>query len=336
MNYIWKTQKEGFHEALHYLRGRSKGTVRSIITPWSTFNDATIAGLEWNTINILAGRPGSLKTLIKDQIIRNAFKLNPEQDFRVLEFQLEMLGRTSAVRDFVSVVGKTYKQVCSADGILEESDIVKCYDYVIEQLKNPIDVIESAPTVEEFEKIIDQYMELHHYIEESIDKVTNEVTGKKKLYKKVIITLDHSILIKKGYGEKDKQDTLHKLGECLTKLKKKYPIIFIILSQLNRNVDSQDRTEEGRPGNYPNDSDVFGSDALLMHTDFLVAFDRPAKRNIRIYGPEKFIIEDNSIIIMHFLKCRNAETVKSFFKAIWHKMEIVQIPAPPSQQIRTR
>jgi replicative DNA helicase len=334
MNYIWKSQKDGFHEALHYLRGRSKGTVKSIKTPWSKFNEATIDGLEWNTINVLAGRPGSLKTLIKDQIIRNSFKLNPEQNFRVLEFQLEMLGRTSAVRDFVSVVGKTYKQVCSADGTLSESDIKLCYDYAMDQLKYPIDVIESAPTVEEFEKIVDQYMELHHYIEDIID--SSGVIEKRKQYRKVIITLDHSILVKKGLGEKDKQDTLHKLGECLTKLKKKYPIIFLILSQLNRNVDSQDRTEEGRPGNYPNDSDVFGSDALLMHTDFLVVFDRPGKRNIRIYGPEKFIIDDNSVLIMHFLKCRNAETVKSFFKAIWHKMEIVETPPPPAQQLRTR
>lgn len=310
--HVWRNQREGYLEALRYLQGRMKGEIKSIRSPWTKFNDATIDGLEWNTINVLAGRPGSLKTLIKDQFIRKAFELNPLEEFRVLEFQLEMLARTSAVRDFVSIVGKTYKHVCSAEGTLSQEELNRCHEYAKMRVKFPIDVVEEAPTVEEFERIIDAYMVLHKF-------------------KKTIITLDHSILIKKGHGEKDKQDTLHKLGECLTKLKKKYPIIFIILSQLNRNVDSPDRNEEGRYGNYPNDADVFGSDALLMHTDFLVAFDRPGKRKIKIYGPDKYIIADKTILIMHFLKARNTETQLSFFQADFDKMEIVEIPPPPTQ-----
>lgn len=321
----WKSQKQGYQDAINYIIGRSEGTITSIRTPWSKFNEATIDGLEWNTINVFAGRPGSLKTAIKDQIIRNITLLNPTEIVKVLEFQLEMLARTSAVRDFSSALGKTYKQVCSADGKLDREDFDICLAYAKVRLERATDVIENAPTVEEFEKIIDQYMETHHYINNG-----------GKMYTKTIITLDHSILVKKGPGEKDKQETLHKLGECLTKLKKKYPILFIILSQLNRNVDSQDRNEEGKYGNYPNDSDVFGGDALLMHADFLVAFDRPAMRKIRCYGPDRYIIEDNSIIVMHFLKCRNAEVLLSFFKADWRKMEINEIPPPPTQQLRTR
>lgn len=321
----WKDQKKGYQEAINYIIGRSEGTITSIKTPWTKFNDATIDGLEWNTINVFAGRPGTLKTAIKDQIIRNVHLLNPKEVVRILEFQLEMLARTSAVRDFSSALAKTYKQVCSADGKLEEEDFKKCADYARIRLEKPTDVIEESPTVEEFEKIVNLYMETHHYMKNGV-----------KMYTKTIVTLDHSILVKKGLGEKDKQDTLHKLGECLTKLKKKYPIIFIILSQLNRNVDSQDRNEEGKYGNYPNDADVFGGDALLMHADFLVAFDRPARRKIRCYGPDRYIIEDDSIIIMHFLKCRNAEVLIGFFKAEWRKMEIFEIPPPPTQQMRTR
>jgi replicative DNA helicase len=39
------------------------------------FNDATTDGLEWNTLTVMGGRPGSGKTLIKDQIIRESFEL---------------------------------------------------------------------------------------------------------------------------------------------------------------------------------------------------------------------------------------------------------------------
>lgn len=262
---IWKDQKEGFQEALTYLKGRMNGTINSILTPWNSFNQATINGFEWNTINIIAARPGCGKTAIKDQIIREVFKLNPKEDFRVLEFQLEMLARTSAIREFTSIVGKSYKYLCSAEGQLTEEDLIKCLEYAKTKVKDPVTTIENAPTVSEFENSINNYMETYHYYKDVEQKDKTIIST--KFYTKTIITLDHSILMKKGLGEKDKQDMLHNLGECLTKLKKKYPVIFIILSQLNRNIDNPDRNEDGKYSNYILASDIFGGDSLLQHAD---------------------------------------------------------------------
>ena len=84
------------------------GSIKSLRTPWDKFNDATTDGLEWHSTTVIGGRPGSGKTLIKDQIIREAFKLNPAENFRVLEFQFEMLARTSAIREYSSILGKSY------------------------------------------------------------------------------------------------------------------------------------------------------------------------------------------------------------------------------------
>ena len=78
---------------------------------------------ERNTLTVIGGRPGSGKTLIKDQIIRESFDLNPDDDFRVLEFQFEMVGRTSAMREFSSVTGKTYKELCSAGSTIS-TDVI--------------------------------------------------------------------------------------------------------------------------------------------------------------------------------------------------------------------
>ena len=110
----WKGQHNAFQEALRYMLDRQSGKEKSIYTPWPKFNDAITDGLEWNTLTVIGGRPGSGKTLIKDQIVRESFVLNPEDKFRVLEFQFEMVGRTSAMREFSSLTGKTYKQLCSA------------------------------------------------------------------------------------------------------------------------------------------------------------------------------------------------------------------------------
>ena len=81
------------------MKGRMDGSIHSLKTPWHKFNDAGADGIEWNSTVVIGGRPGSGKTAIKDQIIREAFK-NNTVNFRVLEFQFEMVARVSALREF--------------------------------------------------------------------------------------------------------------------------------------------------------------------------------------------------------------------------------------------
>jgi hypothetical protein len=326
--YKWKSQKEGFVDSLVYMKGRMDGSIKSLKTPWPKFNDATTDGLEWNSLTVIGGRPGSGKTLVKDQIIREAFKLNPADDFRVLEFQFEMLARTSAIREYSSVLGKTYKYLCSADGKLSDADLTRCYDHAKERVKYPIDVIEEACTVNEFKEAIHNYM-LHHSIK-------GEGEDAKREYKKTVITLDHTILMKKAPFEKDKYDMLYNLGEALTELKRTYPIAFIILSQLNRNIDKPERNEDGKYGNYILESDIFGADAMLQHADTLIGLNRPGKQKIRYYGPDRYIIDDDKVLVMHFIKCRNGDNRMSFFKAQFETMKIVDMPTPGIQEKRSR
>ena len=320
----WNSQREGFQESLKYLQGRMTGQIKSLKTPWPKVDDALTAGIEWNTLNVIAGRPASGKTLIVEQIVRESFPLNPGENFRVLQFQFEMLARTSAIREYSSVVGKSYKYLCSADGKLSDSDLQKCYDYAKAKVKYPIDVVEKPCTIEEFKQIIGEYMAEH---------ATYDSNGN-MILPKVLITIDHSLLFKKAAYEKDKQDMLNNLGEALTLLKRQYPIAFILLSQLNRNIDNPERNEEGKYGNYVLESDVFGSDVILQHADNLIGINRPAKQKIRFYGPDRYVIEDDRVIVLHFLKCRNGDTRLSFFRAEFEKMRLVEMITPPQQEKR--
>ncbi len=332
----WKKQKAGFEESLIYLKGRKQGLIKSIKTPWEKFNDATTAGIEWHSMTVIGGRPGSGKTLMKDQFIKEAFPLNPAENFRVLEFQLEMLARTSAIRAYSSELGVTYKYLCSADGILSSEDLQKCFEYAKKRVKYPIDIVETPPTVEELKVIIDEYMNSHSkYIQKVIKRENGEEIVKIKEFTKTIITIDHSILIKSSKHHKSKQDTLYELGETLTALKKKYPIAFIVLSQLNRSIDKPERQEDGKYGNYVLESDIFGADALLQHADLVVGLNRPGKQKIRFYGPDGYIIENDKILVMHFLKCRNGDVRMSFFNAAFEKMSIEEINTPPQRERRS-
>lgn len=334
----WKSQRQGFQDSLKYLQGRMKGEIKSLRTPWNRFNDAGVDGIEWHSTVVIGGRPASGKTAIKDQIVREAFRLNPGENFRALEFSLEMLARVSAIREYSSATGKSYKALCSADKgePFTQEDLGKCFAYAKEKVKYPIDIIEEPCTVTEFKQYIEQYMEEHSITQlvrqtEEIDGVTVDKDVSVKTYTKTIISLDHSLLLKKEAFEKDKYDTLYSLGEALTALKRKYPIIFLILTQLNRNVDDPSRAEDGKYGNYILESDIFGADALLQHADMVIGINRPGLRKIRFFGPERYMIDNENIMVMHFLKCRNGDTRMSFFKAEFDKMKIMEIPPPPTQ-----
>jgi len=327
----WKSQKSDFTEALRYLRGRKAGTITSLKTPWLKFDDAGAAGIEWQSTVVVGGRSGTGKTLLKDQMVRESFALNPGENIRVLDFELEMVGTKSVIREFCSITGKSYTEMLTE---LTNEDIAICDNYVIERLKYPIDVVEKSPTVKDFEKIIRQYMDFHSF-EEAVRKthkdessgVITETTEKLKKYKKTIISLDHTILLKRAPGE-SVQEMLYHLGETLTQLKREYPVIFIILSQLNRDIEKAERMENGKQGNYVSEGDFFGSDAMLQHADLLVGMNRPAKYNITQYGPNRYVIHNKNVMAIHFLKLRNGEPRLSFFEIQPTTMTFKEIPTP--------
>jgi replicative DNA helicase len=302
----WLHISEAYEKGLAYMKGRKEGIIRSVLTPWPTFNNAGMNGLEWNTITVIAGRPGSGKTLVANQITREAFRLNPQDDFVVLDCQWEMLARTMAIREIASALKKSMRELNSANGTLSDDDFDAARRYCEANSNLPIYMIESPKTVGVFERLVEAFC--------------NEHPGKR-----VLVTIDHSVLLKKDATEKDKFETLHNLGEALTRMKKRLPVLFIVLSQLNRNPELSERLKEGTHGNYLLDSDLYGADALLQHTDTLVMINRPAKYNLRVYGPEQFEVSQN-LLAFHFNKVRNGDPRLLFFEAQFENMRVKDFP----------
>lgn len=326
----WKSQKQGYEEALKYIKGRKEGKITSVKTPWSKLNEATVDGFEWHSTIVIGGRPASGKTAVKEQFIREVFELNPDMEMRVLDFSLEMVAKASAIRNMSSAVGKSYKYLCNADKTekLTNEDFTKCIEFARKSITRPIDIVEEVESVNQFEEIIVNYMNTHSKKVKVTNKEGEEIEVDK--FTNTIIALDHSILI----NEKNKIEMLYTLGATITKLKRRYPIIFIILSQLNRNIDHPERNEDGKYGNYVLESDIFGSDALLQHADLVLGLNRPGKQKIKLYGPEKYIIPDDKLLVMHVLKARNGVTGMIFFDALFHKMEIAERATPPQAESR--
>lgn len=310
------SERDALKKGLLKMKAKRTGELKVLKSSWPKFNDAFCDGLEWRTITVVGARPGTGKTLFMEQLISDVIALNTDQEYRILKFQMEMVDETSGIRKFSLITGADYNTLMSKNQLVDKKLFQKCVEYYDKtQNTDFVDVIYDACTIDEMCATIHYHMEKH------------KKNGK---YTNMLITIDHSALFRIGKGQKDKFDMLGQLGEALTYMKKHYPVAFLVLSQLNRNIDAPDRSRDGEYGNYVLDSDIYGSDALLQHADVVMGINKPSIRKIRHYGPEKFIIHDEDILVFHFLKSRNGTTRISFFKLDRDTMRIIEID-PPAQ-----
>ena len=317
------SERNALYKALGKMAARSRGDIKSLRSAWPKFNDAFCDGLEWRTITVVGARPGTGKTLFMEQLISDIIEMNRDQRFRVLKFQMEMVDETSGIRKFSLNTGADYNTLMSKGKKIDKDLFDKCKQYYQSTAhKDIIDVVYDACTIDEMCATIHYQMEKHSRM------IVDEEGKEKKEYTNMLVAIDHSALFKNGKGQKDKFEMLGALGEALTMLKKRYPVAFVVLSQLNRNIDDPKRAVEADYGNYVLDSDIYGSDALLQHADVVLGINKPSLRKIRQYGPDRYIINDEDILVFHFLKSRNGTTRISFFKLDREQMRIVEIPTP--------
>ena len=315
-NLLPVSERSSLEKGLLKIKAKREGKIPALISAWPKFNDAFCDGLEWKTITVVGARPGTGKTLFMEQLVSDIIAKNPDQEFRVLKFQMEMVDETSAIRKFSLITGADYNTLMSKDGKLVDKRLFeKCVDYYKETENiDIINVIYDNCTVNEMCSTIHHELERHKKPDGS--------------YPNILVTIDHSALFKNDVGQKDKFEMLGALGEALTYMKKNYPVAFVVLSQLNRNIDDTKRQVEATYGNYVLDSDIYGSDALLQHADVVIGINKPSVRRIKKYGPEKFLIEDPDTLVFHFLKSRNGLTRISFFKLDRTTMRIIEMPTP--------
>ena len=284
------SERDAVRKAILKIKGRRKGEIKSLKSAWPKFNDAFCDGLEWRTITVVGARPGTGKTLFMEQLVSDIIEHNTDQEFRVLKFQLEMVDETSGVRKLSLKTGADYNTLMSKDRVLVDKAIYdKCIEYYDKSENNDLtNVVYDACTVDEMCATI-------HY---EIEKYKKE----DGTYMNMLVAIDHSALFRLSKGQKDKFDMLGSLGEALTMMKKRYPVAFVVLSQLNRNIYNPDRSRDGEYCNYILDSDIYGSD--------------------------RYIVNDEDMLVFHFLKSRNGTTRMSFFKLDRTTMRIEEIATP--------
>lgn len=310
-----KTYSEILQEGLTYIEDRKLGKIKSFTTPWQSLNLAGVNGLEWGSMLTIGARPGAGKTMFVSQILKESRILNPLQNFNILEFQFEMGPKQSASRAFAAHMAMDYNLILSTTKQLD--------DFSFKMMK------QHAEETKDLEK--QQIMRLQinkpltcKDIEKAIHTYYNALGGKPML-----VSLDHSWLVKKDKDEKERLNTLYNTVEMLVQAKNELPIIVFMISQLNRSIDEPSRKMPSSIANYPTSSDIFGGDALQQGSDMVVVLNRPYKSDILSYGPKEYLCGKDDIFT-HILKSRNGSDDLNmiFMKADFNKQRILEVPEP--------
>ena len=294
---------------------RRHGRIKSFSTPWQSINEAVSNGFEWGSLITIGARPGSGKTMFVSNLLRESKNLNPDQEFNILEFQLEMGNEQYATREFVAQTGLDYNKVLSTKQQLNdyEFQMIQQYGEDCKYLHEKgifRGQINQAITAKELEKAV-------HFL-------YNKLGGKP-----MVVTIDHSWLIKKDANEREKLQTLYNTVDTLVQLKNELPLIIMMITQLNRNVEDSLRKTPGTIGNYPTSSDIFGGDALMQGSDIVMAMSRPYTLDITSYGPKNYAVTEDGVFI-HMLKVRNgSNSVKMLFmKGLFEKQTMLEVSSP--------
>lgn len=263
-------------------------------TRYEDINKKLYGGFRFSTLVLLAGLPGHgksyLLTLLRQDFMNK--ELNPFDDLIYVHFNFEMDETDELIRETSTATGISYEEMISPyfklsiennDKINQYLDSIK--DKNIFFVSTPGNRVEIANTIEAF---------------------VNKFKGKK-----FIISMDHILLAEVISGESDLQ-TVGTIATDFIRFKKKYPILFIIIDQLNSQIEQPVRCT---PKNIvPKQSDIFGSKKIIHACDLVFVILQPSKLGVNKYGfNSKALMETNNLIVLQGIKRRKGGELPAFY-----------------------
>lgn len=271
-------------EAIEYIEGRKDNDIVSLRTRWSKFNKQCMGGIEPNTVYTFTGVSGTGKSSLANLIQTDLIDLNPNEDIIILTFSLEMVGFRQIGRTLSNKLKKTTSELYSSEKSLDDEtfkNVVK----VANSLKSyPIYFVDNPGTAKQVEETIYKFYDKY-------------VKGTNKHF---IIMYDHALLTKR---EGTIMETISNLLQVFIQVKKLPYTSIILLTQMNRNIESPERINN-QSAHYPMRSDLSSSDAIFQGSDYVLALHRPELLGITEYGPRR--LPTLNRIYMHILKNRDA------------------------------
>lgn len=283
---------EVIEETLDYIIARKDGRIKSLRTGFKKLDESMIDGVEWNSTITIGGRPSVGKSAFSDCIVEGAFTHNLDEngkpDFELLDFNWELSAKVMLIRRLSAALKKTYKHILSADkNTLTESELKDVRESLHGKYgKLPITFCDEPLTTNEFADTVERFVD-------------------SKKGKNVLVRIDHTLLTRQAASERSQVEMLLNLLMKANQLKKRLPVIFMFLTQINREIE--ERQEDGTDRAFPRQGDVYGGDASAMFSETIMLLNKPSKFGIGYYGNRGsgMTIEQEDLFV-HMVKNRNA------------------------------
>ncbi len=283
----WKHISEVTPEVEQYIDKRRKGEIKSLRTGYHKLDAANIAGFEWGTTITIGGRPSVGKSAFSDCLVRGFFA-NNEPDFDLLDFNWEMPARSLLLRNLSSDLQRSYKYVCSADrNTITDAEMGRMSSLLAEKYAVlPIYYVEKPETPREFADTVRSFRD--------------------EFRRNLVVRVDHTILARISAADGDRVTMLLNLLGLANEIRKESNVIFIFLTQMNREFEL--RQDNATSKAYPIQGDVFGGDATAMYSETMILLNKPSKYGIAHYGskPGGISVQPHDLFA-HIVKSRNSE-----------------------------
>jgi replicative DNA helicase len=275
-------------EVKKYIEQRRKGEIKSLRTGYRKLDASSINGFEWGSTITIGGRPGVGKSAMSDCLIRGFFSHN-ENDFDLLDFSWEMSSRVLLLRSISSEMQRSYKYICSAERNIISDEEQAEIDSILDNkyAKLPIYYVEKPETPQGFADTVRRFRDHHK--------------------RKLVVRVDHTILARMSKMDGDRVTMLLNLLGYANEIKKESDVIFIFLTQMNREFEA--RQEDSSDKAFPQQGDVFGGDSSIMFSENVILLNKPSRYNISHYGtrPGGVDVETHDLFA-HIVKGRNSES----------------------------
>lgn len=241
-----------------------------------------------------------------------------------------MLVEDQLTRMLSSKLSKSVKELYSADSPLDV-DTYNNAMKVLEEAKNrPLFYVDNVGTVKEIVATVIEFA--NNRI------IPNEGKG-------LVVTIDHVLLTKGKQGDSEKE-IVDELMRTLIILKKYFAsigvkVIFFVLSQLNREIEKEERTTNALL-HYPTKNDIFAASSVYYCSDYVMITHKPSGINGigKYYGPKRAGYpnglptkcpedENRSMVYWHVIKERFGEhkilsMVENFKNSCFEEYDLIK------------
>ena len=258
-----------------------KGLRNVYTTNWPRLNRHLLGGLQPGKLYIIAGRPGTGKSAFSNQLIfdlmDNAAKLNKKMV--VFYWSFEMPGYQQIMRSASKDTGKQMSDLYSVDKTLGEQDFQSFMQSVHKYVKYPVFFQNKPKDVSFIESACEKFTVLHPDVQ-------------------ILNLIDHTRLVP---GDEDvEMKRLNNLSKGCMRMQANMGTINLLLSQLNRNIEKDDRAKNQYQ---PLLSDLFGGDSIGQDAHVVMMIQRPHD----LYGiTARYCGEDpRGLLALHLEKNRD-------------------------------